>query len=63
MLQEVKELEPHYDLKNELLKRQLEEAEKGPFTDGAEVFKKLREKMKKPLPETVAWQKIDNSKN
>lgn len=62
LLQEVKELEPHQDLRQELLKRQLEESSKGPFLDGQEVMRNLQEKMNEPLPETVTWKTIKNKK-
>lgn len=62
LLQEAQELEPHKDLRREILKRKLEEAMKGPFYDGDEVMKKLREQMKEPIPETVIWEKIENQR-
>ncbi len=65
IMQEAKELEPHKDLRDELLRRSLQEAEDDPRPPipGEEVFARLSEKMRQPRPETVIWQKIDNSKH
>ena len=54
-LQEVQELEPHHDLRRELLKRILQAAENDPCPSipAEEVFKRLRER--RPLPEPAIW--------
>lgn len=58
MLQDAKELEPHHDLRRELLVRMLQAAEDDPRPPmpGEEVFKLLREKCISP-PEPAVWEK------
>ena len=57
-LQEAQELEPHHDLRNELLNRMLQAAEDDPRPPipGEEVFKRLKEKYTS-LPEPAVWEK------
>jgi Arc/MetJ-type ribon-helix-helix transcriptional regulator len=59
MLGEQEELEPHADLRRELLKRSVQAAmdEPGPRIPAEEVFKEVRERAKKPLPEPAVWRK------
>ncbi len=61
LLQEVKELEPHHDLRKQLLQRKLDEAQKGPFIDGEKVFHNLKEQLEKTPSLPVKWIKIDQS--
>jgi antitoxin ParD1/3/4 len=58
MLQEAQELEPHHDLRRELLVRMLQAAEEDPRPPipGEEVFKLLREK-RISSPEPAVWEK------
>jgi antitoxin ParD1/3/4 len=57
MLQEAQELEPHHDLRRELLVRMLQAAEDPrPPIPGEEVFKLLREK-RISSPEPAVWEK------
>jgi antitoxin ParD1/3/4 len=57
LLQEQKELEPHDDLRHELLNRILQAAEDDlrPGIPAEEVFRKLKER--RPLPEPAEWKK------
>jgi hypothetical protein len=58
LLGEAHELEPHADLRNELLKRSIQVAIDDPrpgFTSH-EVMAKLREKLEKPRPEPAKWE-------
>jgi len=57
LLQEQKELEPHDDLRHELLNRILQAAadDPRPGIPAEEVFKKLKER--RPLPEPAEWAK------
>ena len=57
-LQEAQELEPHHDLRRELLTRMLQAAEDDPRPPipGEEVFKLLREK-RISSPEPAVWEK------
>lgn len=57
MLQEQKELEPHHDLRRELLSRRLQAAEDDPRPSipAEEVSKKLKER--RALPESAVWVK------
>jgi antitoxin ParD1/3/4 len=59
ILEEHRELEPHKDLRQELLKRLLQSAidDPRPSIAGEEFFEKLRKKLAKPLPETATWKK------
>lgn len=52
-LGEAEELEPHADLRGELLKRGIQAAiaDPRPAIAGEEVFEQMREKFKRPLPE------------
>ena len=58
LLQEAQELEPHHDLRRELLGRMLQAAEDDPRPPipGEEVFKRLREKYAS-RPEPAVWEK------
>ncbi len=57
-LQEAKELEPHHDLRRELLVRRLRAAEDDPRPGSPpeEVFKRIKEKLAS-LPEPAVWEK------
>ena len=54
-----KELEPHADLRRELLKRSIQAAadDPRPGISGKEMKARLREKFKTPLPEPARWEK------
>lgn len=54
-----KELEPHADLRRELLKRSIQAAadDPRPGISGKEMKARLREKFKSPLPEPARWEK------
>src|SRR3546814_11034157 len=60
------DMEPHHDLRDELLrrildgsiKRGLEDAEAGRVRDADEVFDELRRKMAAPRPAPARWEKI-----
>jgi antitoxin ParD1/3/4 len=58
MLQEAQELEPHHDLRRELLKRTLQAAEDDPRPGipAEEVFRRLKANCASP-PDPAAWQK------
>jgi antitoxin ParD1/3/4 len=55
---EARELEPHEDLRNELLRRRLEatHADLGSARPADEVFEELQRELAKPLPEPARWQ-------
>lgn len=55
-----RELEPHRDLRDELLRRMLNAsvAELEPTRPADEVFDELRRKMTEPRPEAARWEKI-----
>jgi antitoxin ParD1/3/4 len=57
-LQEARELEPHRDLRNELLSRMLQAAEDDPRPriPGEEVLKRIKER-RASLPEPTVWEK------
>ena len=57
---EHEELEPHDDLRHELLKRSLQAAidDPRPGIPAEEVFGKLRTQMKQPLAEPAVWRKL-----
>jgi|MDTC01.1.fsa_nt_gb antitoxin ParD1/3/4 len=59
ILGEHKELEPHADLRQELLKRSIQAAadDPRPGISGEEIKARLREKFKNPLPEPARWEK------
>ena len=59
ILGEHEELEPHADLRRELLKRSIEAAadDPRPGISGEEMKALLREKRKAPLPEPARWEK------
>lgn len=59
ILGEHKELEPHADLRRELLKRSIQAAADNPRPgiSGDEMKALLREKFKNPLPEPARWEK------
>ena len=59
ILGEHKELEPHADLRRELLKRRIQAAadDPRPGISGKEMKARLREKFKTPLPEPARWEK------
>lgn len=56
------DLEPHKDLRSELLRRtlerSLEEVQAGRVHDAEEVFAELERKMAQPRPEAARWEKI-----
>jgi Arc/MetJ-type ribon-helix-helix transcriptional regulator len=56
---EFRELEPHEDLRGELLRRRLESAgaDLASTRPADEVFDELQRKLAKPLPEPARWQK------
>jgi len=58
MLQEAQELEPHHDLRGELLNRRLQAAERDlrPAIPAEEVFMLLKEKLAS-RPEPAVWEK------
>jgi Arc/MetJ-type ribon-helix-helix transcriptional regulator len=58
MLQQAMELEPHRDLREELLRRMLQEARNDPRPPipAKEVFKRLREKFAQPRPVPAKWE-------
>ena len=55
-----RDLEPHQDLRNELLRRMLDvsAAKLESARSGETVFAELREKMAAPRPEAARWEKI-----
>ena len=59
ILGEHKELEPHADLRRELLKRSIEAAadDPRPGISGEEMKAELRDMLKAPLPEPARWEK------
>ena len=63
LMQEAQELSAHEDLRTELLNRSLQKSidDPRPGIPAEEVMKEMEEKMKEPRPETVTWEKIDNS--
>jgi Arc/MetJ-type ribon-helix-helix transcriptional regulator len=56
-LGEAEELEPHTDLRKELLRRRLDAAinDPRPGIPAEQVFDELRKKLASPLPEPAAW--------
>ena len=56
------EMEPHRDLRDELLRRilerSLEDVKAGRVHDADEVFEDLRRELAKPRPEAARWEKI-----
>jgi antitoxin ParD1/3/4 len=58
ILGEHEELEPHGDLRRELLKRSLDEAMKGPFITSEELRAHLDEKLNAPAPAAAVWRKL-----
>ena len=60
------DMEPHHDLRDELLRRildasiksGLEDVEAGRVRDAAEVFEELRRELAKPRPDPARWEKI-----
>ena len=60
-MREAKELDPHSDLKEELLRRKIAEAEKGEFIPIEDVKTHIAElkERHKTRPEPARWQKID----
>ena len=65
ILGEHKELWPHADLRRELLKRILQSAidDPRPSIPGEVVFKELRKKFAKPLPEPAVWKRPPAKRN
>jgi hypothetical protein len=59
MLGECKDLEPHADLRQEILKRSIGAAinDPRPRIPAEEVFERLRKKMEEPSPEPAVWRK------
>jgi antitoxin ParD1/3/4 len=59
ILGEHQELEPHADLRRELLKRMVQSAidDPRPGIPGEEVFERLREKLEGPQPEPAVWKR------
>jgi len=57
LLGEHEELEPHTDLRQELLRRRLDAAinDPRPSIPAEQVFEKLRKKFAAPRPEPAAW--------
>lgn len=57
MLGEQQELEPHADLRQELLKRRLQSAidDPCPAIDGEEVFAQIFKELEAPCPEPAVW--------
>lgn len=56
-MQQARELDPHNDLKEELLRRKIEQAREGPYIDQNEVFNDLNERAKN-RKEPAYWDKI-----
>ena len=56
------EMEPHRDLRDELLRRELErsleDVKAGRVHDADEVFDELRRELAEPRPEAARWEKI-----
>lgn len=56
------DMEPHRDLRDELLRRilerSLEDVKAGRVRDADEVFAELRRELAKPRPEAARWEKI-----
>lgn len=56
------EMEPHRDLRDELLRRMLEssleDVKAGRVHDAEDVFDELRRELAKPQPEAARWEKI-----
>jgi len=61
-MQQAKELDPHDDLKKELLSRRLKSAEDGPYYTMEEVKARHHELAKKQTP-SAYWEKIDNNRD
>jgi antitoxin ParD1/3/4 len=57
ILGEHEELEPHADLRRELLNRSLAQAMEGPFITSDELRGRLDEKLRAPLPVAAVWRK------
>ena len=59
ILGEHEELEPHADLRQELLKRSLEAAiaDPRPAISHKEAMAEMRERLKRPRPEPAIWEK------
>lgn len=59
ILGEHKELEPHADLRRELLKRSIEAAtdDPRPGISGEEMNAQMRDMLKAPLPQPATWEK------
>ena len=58
LLGKARDLEPHADLRNELLKRCIQAAidDPRPAVAAEEVWQRLEEKFKNPLPEPAKWE-------
>jgi len=58
ILGEHQDLEPHHDLRRELLSRTIQAAidDPRPSIPAEEVFKRMRERLAKPLPEPAVWE-------
>lgn len=62
IIQNFIDMEPHRDLRDELLRRilerSLEDVKAGRVRDADEVFAELRRELAKPRPEAARWEKI-----
>ena len=59
ILEEHRELEPHADLRHELLKRMIQSSsdDPRPGIPAEEFFEKMRQKFAAPLPEPAVWRR------
>lgn len=57
LMDQARELDPHHDLRRELLKRSIEKGMEGPFYSHEEVFAELEKEMKTHI-EPARWEKI-----
>ena len=63
LLWQAQELAPHHDLQQELLNRKIQAAidDPRPGIPAEQVFTKLKEKLKQPIPEPAVWKKKPQS--
>jgi hypothetical protein len=61
---EARELEPHKDLRQELLERRIQAAidDPRPSIPADQVFARLKAKMRRPQPEPAQWQQFKHDK-
>jgi antitoxin ParD1/3/4 len=58
ILGEHQELEPHLDLRKEILERRLLSGLNDPGIPAEEVFEELDKMLSRPMPETAVWKKL-----